>query len=51
MRGRGSAEWRNFAAIGLYNLMSLNAGRRQVEGIGYTQYWLRELLAERSPEH
>jgi hypothetical protein len=40
----GSAEGRQFAGRALYNLTKHNAGRREVEGLGYTQVRLRELM-------
>jgi hypothetical protein len=40
-----------YSAMALCNLASIDAGRRQLEGLGYTQHQLRELLAERSPGH
>ena len=51
LRGGGSVEGRMYAVEALYNLTSLDAGRRQVEELGYTQDQLRELQAEHSPGH
>jgi hypothetical protein len=49
LSGEGSAEGRRIAAGALFFLTRHDAGRRQVEGLGYTQDRLRELQAERSP--
>jgi vacuolar protein 8 len=51
LRNRGSTKERKFAATALFNLTSLDAGQRQVEGLGYTQDHLRELQAESSQGH
>jgi hypothetical protein len=47
LRGEGSTEGAEFIAMALFNLTSLDAGRRQIEGLGYTRNLRRELLAER----
>jgi hypothetical protein len=47
--GGESAEGKESAAEALYNLTSIDTGRYQVEGLGYTQARLRKLQAERIP--